>query len=489
LGISGDGRFIVFSSTSGLLAPGDTNQIYDIFVRDTLSGGTRLVTANRDGTGTQNGTSPSPASISDDGRFVAFDSYASNLSPLDTNALSDVFVRDMWNNSNILASVNRYGVAGGYSLAPLMTPDGKFVLFSSANRQLSSETAAVNDSMLYAFDISAKTNALTTPTNVNITLTTHKSDILSASKDRRVVAVGFGTYGFGAYDFQARNFLFSTNAPKYAAALSGDGKRLAYIINATGNTLTLKLYDLNARIQMASLSAGSMNKICVNSDGSRIAYELSADVAHQKPWAQVYVWDTASGSNFLASASGVDEVRGNGHSHLVAITPDGNRVVFNSQASDLVSGDENGLTDVFMRDLTTGKTVLLSENRSHTGSGNSLSAATALSADGTTVVFDSMASDLIANDFNNAKDVFFVRLPADEPVLRMIEVFVQADGAVRLAWISVPGRTYRVQFKDDCNDPAWKDMAEDVLASESTSLKLDRVKLQTQRYYRVMQLR
>jgi hypothetical protein len=112
----------------------------------------------------------------------------------------------------------------------------------------------------------------------------------------------------------------------------------------------------------------------------------------------------------------------------------------------------------------------------------------ALSADGTTLVFDSMASDLIAGDYNNNRDVFFTRLPGVEPPIHMA-AFVQADGAVRLTWNSVADGNYRVQYKDDLNDPAWQALAGDVVATDSSALKIDGAGLQKQRYYRIMRVR
>ena len=90
--ISADGRFVAFQSEATNLVPGDTNSAPDVFVRDRKTGRTQRVSVRSDGA-QGNGTSAAPA-ISADGRFVAFYSDATNLVPGDTNDQGDVFVHD-----------------------------------------------------------------------------------------------------------------------------------------------------------------------------------------------------------------------------------------------------------------------------------------------------------------------------------------------------------------------------------------------------------
>ncbi|TAG85260.1 MAG: calcium-binding protein, partial [Oscillatoriales cyanobacterium] len=95
--ISADGRFVAFDSSASNLVPGDnTTNSSDIFVRDTLTNTTTLVSVNS--AGNQGNGSSSYPSISAYGQFVAFDSYVSNLVPGDTNNRPDIFVRDLFTN-------------------------------------------------------------------------------------------------------------------------------------------------------------------------------------------------------------------------------------------------------------------------------------------------------------------------------------------------------------------------------------------------------
>jgi len=91
--ISADGRYVAFESSASNLVPGDTNGTLDVFVHDRVTGETTRVSVASDGA--QADGRSERATISADGRYVAFESYSTNLVPGDTNAVGDVFVRDL----------------------------------------------------------------------------------------------------------------------------------------------------------------------------------------------------------------------------------------------------------------------------------------------------------------------------------------------------------------------------------------------------------
>ena len=129
--ISADGRYVAFISDASNLVPGDTNGVTDIFVYDRQTGTIERVSVAADGT-QGNGGSCQP-SISADGRYVAFSSYASNLVPGDTNGISDVFVYDRQTDTIERVSVAADGTQGNsYSWQPAsISADGRYVAFSS----------------------------------------------------------------------------------------------------------------------------------------------------------------------------------------------------------------------------------------------------------------------------------------------------------------------------------------------------------------------
>jgi Tol biopolymer transport system component len=142
--ITADGRFVAFYSAASDLTPNDTNGSgLDVFVRDLQMGTTRMVSINRFGTGPGNSGSDSPA-ISADGRFVAFISGASDLTANDTNGnMQDVFVRDLRMGTTALLSINRLGTGSGNgdsSNPPVISADGRFVAFRSRASDLVTTT-------------------------------------------------------------------------------------------------------------------------------------------------------------------------------------------------------------------------------------------------------------------------------------------------------------------------------------------------------------
>jgi len=130
--ISGDGRYVTFESFATDLVAGGTNGNSHIFVRDRQTGTTTLVSVHSNGTeGDQDSTLPS---ISADGRYVAFQSQADNLIDGDTNVfpLSDIFVHDLQTGTTTLVSVDSNGIQGnGDSTLPSISADGRYVTFKS----------------------------------------------------------------------------------------------------------------------------------------------------------------------------------------------------------------------------------------------------------------------------------------------------------------------------------------------------------------------
>jgi Tol biopolymer transport system component len=133
--LSRAGRFVAFESEADNLVPGDTNGQSDVFVKDLATGGVVRASASEAGD-PANGPSGSP-SLSADGHRVAFWSDASNLVPEDTNGASDVFIRDLLKGTTRRVSVSSTEVAGDQSSRyPTVSDDGRFVAFESAATNL-----------------------------------------------------------------------------------------------------------------------------------------------------------------------------------------------------------------------------------------------------------------------------------------------------------------------------------------------------------------
>jgi Tol biopolymer transport system component len=134
-GISADGRFVGFLSDASNLVPGDTNGTVDVFVHDRLTGGTARASVSSDGA-EANGAS-APAAISADGRFVTFNSEASNLVPSDTNGQRDIFVHDRLTGETERVNVSSSGdEANADTYIPALSANGRFVAFDSVATNL-----------------------------------------------------------------------------------------------------------------------------------------------------------------------------------------------------------------------------------------------------------------------------------------------------------------------------------------------------------------
>ena len=355
--ISAAGRFVAFTSAATNLVAGDTNGSFDVFLRDTCNGApsgcipsTIRVSVASDGS-QSNGNSFNP-SISADGRFVAFDSNASNLVPNDSNATTDVFLRDTCIGApagcipqTIRLSVASDGTQGNdASSFPALSANGRFVAFQSFAKNLTP-----NDTTTFV-DVFVRDTCFGAPSG--------------CSESTSLVSVGPGS-------------VLGNNGSTFPT-ISSDGRFIAFASFATNLT-------------SVSIPAAINN---------------------------VFVRDTCAGApagciaaTTLASASAAG-APGNGASGLPSISADGRFVTFNSDATNLVSGDTNGFTDVFVRDTCLGvsaaciPSIVRVSVAADGTQGNFNSSVPAISADGHFVVFGSGAANLIPNDANGATDVF-----------------------------------------------------------------------------------
>lgn len=158
--LSADGRYVAFSSSAGNLVPGDTNGETDIFVYDRQTHSIECVTRTPDGT--QGNGDSTLARISADGRYVTFSSGANNLVPGDTNDTPDLIGYDIFVHDRLTHSTERVSVASdgtqanGQSLQPTISADGRFVEFVSfASNLVAGDTNARHD--IFVHDLQTNT--------------------------------------------------------------------------------------------------------------------------------------------------------------------------------------------------------------------------------------------------------------------------------------------------------------------------------------------
>jgi hypothetical protein len=385
---SANGRFVAFESLASDLVANDSNGLWDVFVRDLQTSTTTLVSINSAGTGGGNQVSGAPV-ISADGRFVAFVSEASNLvtSPPTCppdNLCDEVFVRDLQLGTTTLVSVNRAGTDGGNA--------------NSGAPVISADGRFVAF-VSYASDLVANDNINTFTSNVFVrdlqTSTTTLGSVNSVGTDGgngNSVLDGIRSLTISA---DGRVVAFDSLASDLVAN-DTNGTYDVFVRNLQTNTTTL--VSLNSA--GTDSGAGESDHLVMSADGRFVAFQTRDGLSG----GDVFVRDRQTNTTTLVSINRAGTRTGS--SYYPVISADGRFVAFWSDAGDLVANDTNGTYDVFVRALQTNKTRLVSVNSAGTDSGNNESGAPVISADGRVVTFRSRADDLVATDTNGMMDVF-----------------------------------------------------------------------------------
>ena len=388
--ISADGRFVVFTSAADDLVDTDTNGRQDVFVRDLQNGTTTLVSVNKEGTDSGNGSSRSP-SISADGRFVAFISAADNLVAEDNQAILDVFVRDLQNGTTTLVSVNKEGTDSGTgdSTYANISADGRFVVFQSyASDLVTTDTNGTWD--VFVRDLQSGTTTLVSINKGGTDSGARESYGIEVSADGRFVAFMSDADDLVASDTNGSKDVFVRDLLRRTTAL------VSVNINGTDSGTGLSwLFKMSADGRFVGFSSKAHDLVATDTNGT---------------W-DAFVRDRKSGTTTLVSVNKEGTDSGAGVSTNPVISADGRFVAFESGAENLVATDTNGTSDVFVRDLQNGTTALISSNKEGTDSGSGSSTYPIISTDGRFVAFTSKAYDLVASDTNGAWDVFGFETP------------------------------------------------------------------------------
>lgn len=374
--VTPDGRYVVFESDAGDLVSNDLNDTSDVFVRDVVAGTTRLVSVNHLATSSGNGASFDPV-ITPDGRYVAFASDASDLVGQDANSFPDVFLRDLQSGVTTLVSVGaRRGNATLLNLSgsPGISPDGRFVAFTSTASNLVASTQKTYQEV-YVRDLAA-----------------------------------------GQTIWASTNVSAASTPASYLPAISDDGRYVSIKTSAGSAFLILRRELLTGGLDVISTAAAGGDWLSADSfgptmtpDGRLVAFTGALTSAGSLVW----VWDAHTQSTTLASANLAGQPSTNGVCDTPAITPDGRFVAFLGSGTDLTTNAVNEAFQVYLRDLQSGETKLVSKDVMGSGTGDTGSSIPALSADGQFVLFESRSPGFVSGDVNDAYDVF-LRNTVDE---------------------------------------------------------------------------
>ncbi len=378
---SANGRFVVFASKGSNLVTGDNNNAFDVFVHDRLTGEVTRVSV--DSLGVEGNDYSFRPSISGDGRFVAFESGASNLVFGDTNFHSDIFVHDRLLGTTERINVSTLGIEGNLgSSHPKISADGSTVAF------ISDATNLVLSDLNFTGDVFAHDLATGHTTRVSVDSNGLEGDFRSGwwppsiSKNGRYIA----------FDSSATNLV------------PGDTNRSkdVYVHDRMQRITT------RASVDSFGLEGNGFSFLAtISEDGRFVGMESSASnlVTNDTNNADdVFVHDRNTGITIRASvdSSGQESNEDSGRPHISA---DGSWLVFQSSASNLVAGDTNGVQDIFLRQASTGITTRVSVN-SLGGEAVAFSQYPSISPDGKLIGFGTLGNNLVPNDQNLMTDIF-----------------------------------------------------------------------------------
>lgn len=526
--VSTNGRYVAFASDANTVVANDTNGYQDVFVSDLWTGTNILVSADTNGFAAGSGISTEPA-ISGNGRYVVFSSLATNLVASDTNNAEDVFRRDLQAGTTELVSATPNGGYGnGDSYSPSISTDGRYVLFQSYALNLAPGVSGPSPN-IFLRDMIVKTNyALTTAGGLSATMTPdgrYVAFIYSPSYDGSVwdtlaakrIYTNTATGGFSYI------------------AISPDGRWFVFSDTATFTLNAVDLFaQTNCVISSISSTWYLLPHpgLQFSADGRFLAYSVvtNGGLAARN----VYLYDFQTGTNLLVSRSYNSANAPNDGSDSPVISADGRYVAYRSFASDCVSNDLNGAPDLFLFDRLSGTTTLLTPNQSDGKTANDRSLAPVFSGDGHTLLFQSWGSDLAAQQGSEGSDLFAMKLsmtdsdgdgmddqwemayfgsldrdgtgdydldgvsdldeylagtdPTDSnSVFRARAIYSETTGQnVSITWPTAPGKTYQVQFKNDLNDSSWQNLDGNVVLQGNQAVLPDSVSAIGQKFYRVV---
>ncbi|MFI0486162.1 TolB family protein [Actinomadura sp. 9N215] len=371
--------------------------------------------------------------VSGGGRYVVFTSAAANLVPGDTNGVPDVFLHDRRTRKTERVSVSGTGAEGnGRSLDPSISADGRYVAFTSEASNLVAGDANGT------FDVFLKDRRTGVTTNLHVDSEEDQGNSAafspSVSPDGRYVAFSSSSVNLapgadnGFFNAFLRDVaagttevvsLSTAGEPAWGSSsepsVSADGRYVAFTSEAANLVPgdTNETYDVFVRDR----TANATTRVSLTVSGGQFtlgsgAPSISADGRHvafgagsEEGITNVYRRDLRRGATRQVSAN-AQGIPGNGDSAWPSISANGRFVAYESRATNLTPGeDTNETIDVFVTDLRTRATTRVTVTS--TGEqGNGRSEVLGISGDGRTVLFGSAASNLVPGDANDSGDAF-----------------------------------------------------------------------------------
>ena len=385
--VSANGRFVAFQSSAANFAAGDRpatrpfgDSEADIFVVDTQTGVIELISAGLDGLPANASREPA---LSGDGRYVAFESRATNLVPNDTNDAPDIFLFDRQNGTLVRINLGPNGEeADGLSSEAAISDDGRFVVFESTAPNL------VSDDMNERRDVflwSRESGSIE-----RISIAHDGGDPDNISDQPRISATG-------------RFIVFESNAMNLVPVDTNSRRDVFLFDRALG---TMEIVDV--AVDGAQSDATSRNP-AVSSDGRYVAFDSGAtnlvpDMLDSS--SNIFVKDRQTGVVELISQSS-SGVPADAFCEEPSMSTDGRFVAFDCPATSLVGTETGGTESIYLYDRVRRHMAIVSTNEEGEP-GTARSYRPEIGAD--VVAFSSIAANLVPDDVNDEEDIFVVRL-------------------------------------------------------------------------------
>lgn len=387
------------------------------------------------------------AFASADARYIGFISLATNIVEevvtADTRCLPsllciDVFLHDRVANTTIRLSDGMDGLqANNSSFEPQLSSDGQTVHFTShADDLVPGDTNFANG--YYGVD-----GFVWHRGTQQITRETLRSDGEQISTNSYSYMPGAGTHIY-----------FQTDAPSVVPGVVADEIEVYRRDLATGVVTHIPLAHNNNRMN------GKLINLQADNAGRYVVFTSYSDniLSNDTNGVQdVFVHDTQSGVTRLVSRTPSGQFP-NGDSGAPMVSPNGTHIVFRSAASNLVTGDTNGVSDVFMYAISSQQVTRVSVTESG-GQANGRSKDPAVCNDGKFISFASGASNLIAGDTNDQYDVFLQHVESGA----MVAVTRAANGT----WGN--DRGHKSRFIDDCSAILFASDASNLIPNDTNA--------------------
>ncbi len=430
--ISSDGRYVVFETDATNLVPGDTNGVTDIILADLQTGGRQRISVATDGT-QANGASTKPW-ITADGNYVVYQSLASNLVSGDTNGQSDIFLYTISTGETRRISVSAAGLQGnGPSTDPSISETGRYVSYTTASSNIvTPDTNTVAD-IIWVDTTTGEVkrasqelggpqanracgNSFISPDGQYVQFSTRATTLVSNPLQvRKCIRYSVATGRLAAV---------STNTTNDAqtAGISANGRHCAFTSeqndlvpdDQNGVSDVFVLDTLTGIVTLCSRSHGTYQaqapctQPAQTPDASHVTFSSSATnlLDNNGPYQSVFHHDFGT-ATFWMMPWGLSGAKPNGASQYSRISDDGSKIVFQSAADNLVSGTAPGVSGIYL--VTDNKAMYHVSYGAGGVAANGHSRWPDISPEGSAVVFESDASNLVAGDTNGVTDIFLAK--------------------------------------------------------------------------------